>query len=252
MNLGYRWDGPADAPVLVLGPALGTTTAMWEPQLPALAPYRVLRYDHLGHGRSAVPAGPYRIEQLGREVLALLDGLGLDRAAYCGLSLGAMVGMWLAAHAPDRVTKLVLVSASAYRPPAAMWRERAAAVRAEGVAIERDRLLPVWFTGSFRAARPAAADRYAAELLATPAEGYAACCEAIGAMDLRPDLPAITAPTLVVTGADDPASPPAHGRAIAAAVPGARYVTVPGAAHLASVEQPAAVGTLLTDHLERA
>ena len=120
------------------------------------------------------------------------------------------------------------------------------------MAIERERLLPVWFTDAYRAAHPAAVDRYAAELLATPAEGYAACCEAIGAMDLRPDLPAITAPTLVVTGADDPASPPAHGRAIAAAVPGARYVTVPGAAHLASVEQPAAVGTLLTDHLERA
>lgn len=253
MNLGYRWDGPRDAPVLVLGPALGTTMALWEPQLPHLAAgYRVLRYDQLGHGRSAVPAGPYRIETLGGELAELLDGLGLARVAYCGLSLGAMVGIWLAAHAPDRVSELVLVSASAYRPPASRWQERAAAVRAEGMAVERERLLPVWFTPRFLAEQPATAERYAAELLTVPAEGYAGCCEAIGAMDLRTDLAAITARTLVVTGADDPASPPEHGRAIAAAVTGARYVTLPGAAHLANVEQPAALGTLLTDHLESA
>lgn len=243
-------DGPPDAPVLVLGSSLGTTGAMWEPQLAALAArFRVIRYDHLGHGRSAVPAGPYRIEQLGREVLALLDDLEVRRAHHAGLSLGGMVGMWLAAHAPERVDRLALLCTSASLGPAEGWRQRAATVRAAGLAAIADAVVARWFTPPFAESRPAVVAAHRAMLTATPATGYAACCEAIAAMDLRPDLGKVTAPTLVIAGADDPATPVEHAEAVVERIAGARLAVVDHAAHLANVEQPEQVGRLLREHL---
>ncbi|MBY8871381.1 3-oxoadipate enol-lactonase [Micromonospora sp. PLK6-60] len=244
-------DGPATAPVLLLGSSLGTAGAMWEPQVPALAQrFRVIRYDHLGHGRSAVPAGAYTVELLGREVLRLLDDLGAARVDYAGLSLGGMVGMWLAAHAPDRVRRLALLCTSASLGPPEQWRDRAATVRAAGLPPIADAVVARWFTPAFAATRPDLVARYRAMLTATPPAGYAACCEAIGAMDLRPDLARIGAPTLVVAGADDPATPVAHARAIVAGIPGARLAVVDEAAHLANVEQPERVGRLLLAHFD--
>lgn len=244
-------DGPADAPVLVLGSSLGTTGAMWEPQLAALAArYRVIRYDHLGHGDSAVPLGPYRIELLGREVLALLDDLAVPRAHYAGLSLGGMVGMWLAAHAPERVDRLALLCTSASLGPAEGWRQRAATVRTAGMAAIADAVVARWFTPPFAESRPDVVAAHRAQLTATPATGYAGCCEAIAAMDLRPDLGKIAAPTLVIAGADDPATPVEHADAIVERIAGARLAVVDRAAHLASVEQPEPVNRLLLDHFE--
>jgi 3-oxoadipate enol-lactonase len=251
LRLGYKVDGVDRSglePVVLVG-ALGTTTAMWVGQVGELGRERVVvRVDLLGHGESAVPIGPYTLELLGNAVLALLDGLGVGRVALAGVWLGGMVGMWLAAHRPARVTRLAVLCSSAYRPPASNWTERAKVIRAEGMAGERDRLPGVWFTPAFRTARPEVVSDYLDGLVATPPEGYASCCEAIGAMDLRPALPSITAPTLVVSGVDDPASPPEHGRAIAGAVMGARFVAVPQAAHLANVEQPVPVTRLLANH----
>ena len=244
-------DGPADAPVLVLGSSLGTTGAMWEPQLAALAArYRVIRYDHLGHGGSAVPLGPYRIELLGREVLALLDDLAVPRAHYAGLSLGGMVGMWLAAHAPERVDRLALLCTSASLGPAEGWRQRAATARAAGMAAIADAVVARWFTPPFAESRPDVVAAHRAVLTATPAAGYAGCCEAIAAMDLRPDLGKIAAPTLVIAGADDPATPAEHADAIVERIAGARLAVVDRAAHLASVEQPEQIGHLLLNHFE--
>jgi 3-oxoadipate enol-lactonase len=248
-RLNYDLSGPPGAPALLLAGSLGTTMAMWDPQLPALAArLRVLRVDPRGHGRSEVPAGPYTIDDIAGDLLALLDSLALVSVSYCGLSLGGMAGMWLAAHAPDRIDRLALCCTSAWLPPAEGWTARAAHVRAHGTASVRDQVVARWFTPDF-ARRDRAAVAWAGDMLAaTPAEGYAGCCDAIAAMDLRQDLAAIRAPTLVISGAADPATPPAHGAAIAAGITGAKIAVVP-AAHLANIEVPEAVGGLLTGHL---
>jgi len=246
MTLAYVVDGPADAPVLLLGGSLGSTVEMWRLQVPVLSrSLRVVRFDHRGHGRSPVLPGPYTVDDLGHDVLALLDHLGVTRAHYAGLSLGGMLGMWLAAHAPDRVDRLALLCTGACLPPAQGWFDRASVVRAGGMAVVADAVVARWFTPGFADAAP-----FRQMLLDTGPEGYASCCEAIGALDLRPVLSRITAPTLVIAGADDPATPPALGQAIAAAIPGARFAVVAGAAHLANVERADEVNRLLATHLE--
>ncbi|MBQ0902061.1 3-oxoadipate enol-lactonase [Micromonospora sp. U21] len=245
-------DGPPDAPVLILGSSLGTTAAMWQRQVPQLAErFRVVRYDHLGHGLSAVPPGPYTIEQLGRELLALMDDLRVSRAHHAGLSLGGMVAMWVAARAPERVDRLALLCTSPSLGPAEMWRDRAATVRAAGLEVIADAVVARWFTPALAATRPEVVAAHRAMLTAIPATGYAACCEAIAAMDLRDDLPRIRAATLVVAGGDDPATPVRHGRAIVERIPGARLAVLEQAAHLANVEQPEQVSRLLSEHFEQ-
>ena len=247
--MNARLSGPEQAPVLVLSNSMGTTTAMWDDQLEALSRHhRVLRYDHRGHGGAGPPPGPYRMEQLGRDLLGLLDELELERVSFCGLSLGGMVGMWLAANAPERVERLALCCTSAKVDPGP-YLERAAKVRAGGTGSVAGEVVERWFTPGFRERAPETVARAVAMLLATPAEGYAGCCEAIAAMDLRPGLGSIAAPTLVVAGGDDPATPPAHAEAIVAAIPAARLEVVAGAAHLANIEQPQRMTRLLLDHL---
>jgi 3-oxoadipate enol-lactonase len=249
--LAYDLTGPPDAPVLVLGGSLGTTRGMWQPQLDALsADFRVLRYDHLGHGESDVPRGPYRLEQLGAHLVMLLDALDLPTVSYAGLSLGGMVGMWVAAHHPSRIDRLALLCTSAHLPPADNWHDRAATVRAHGTTAIADAAVARWITDTMRREKPEAVEKLTAMISAAPAEGYAACCEAIATMDLRPVLPRITAPTLVIAGADDPATPPAHGRLIADTIPDATLTVLPDAAHLASYQHPAQVNALLKAHLK--
>jgi 3-oxoadipate enol-lactonase len=195
-----------------------------------------------------VPAGPYRIEELGTDLLGLLDELGLDRVSLCGLSLGGMVAMWVAANAPGRIDRLALCCTAA-TVKGAVYLERAAKVRAGGTASVAEEVLSRWFTPSF--GDDARIERAAGMLRATPDEGYAGCCEALAAMDLRDGLTRITAPTLVIAGADDLATPPAKAQEITAAIPGALLRVVPGAAHLANVEQPEQVTRLLLDHFDR-
>ncbi|MFG1767149.1 3-oxoadipate enol-lactonase [Micromonospora parva] len=244
-------DGPTAAPVLLLGSSLGTAAAMWDPQVPALARrFRVIRYDHLGHGRSAVPPGPYTLDLLGRELLRTLDDLDVPWVHYAGLSLGGMVGMWLATYAPERVRRLALLCTSASLGPPEQWRDRAATVRAEGLPTIADAVVARWFTPAFAAARPEVVAAHRAMLTATPPHGYAACCEAIAAMDLRPDLGRVVAPTLVIAGADDPATPVPHAREIVGRIPQARLAVVDAAAHLANVEQPEQVCRLLLRHFD--
>jgi 3-oxoadipate enol-lactonase len=249
VRLGYELTGPEDAPVVVLANSLGTTSAMWDPQVAALRErFRVLRYDHRGHGASEVPPGPYTLDDLGQDVLGLIDDLGLGRVLFCGLSLGGMVGMWLASRAPERVQRLVVCCSSARIEPASLWTDRAAKVRANGTASIAEQIVARWFTPAFGARAPEVVARAVAMLAATPDEGYAGCCEAIAAMDLRERLSAITAPTLVVAGAEDPATPLAHAEGLAAGIPEARLAVV-DASHLANIEQPEPVTRLLLDHL---
>jgi 3-oxoadipate enol-lactonase len=243
-------EGPAGAPVLVLGNSMGTTRAVWEPQLPLLRPhFRLLRYEFPGHGGSPAPPGPYTVGELGAAVLALLDAHGIGRASYAGISLGGMAGMWLAANAPDRVDALAVCCTSAYLPPAPFWAGRAQQARDGGTASIAGQVVGRWFTPAFAAREPEVPASYVTGLGQIAAEGYAGCCEAIGTMDLRPSLPAITARTLVIAGAEDPATPPSHGAVIASAVPGARLSVVRGAAHLASVSEAGQVGCALLGFL---
>jgi 3-oxoadipate enol-lactonase len=246
-------EGLGDGPVLVLGNSLGTTASVWDAQLPALrAEFRVLRYELPGHGGSPSWPGPYSIGELGRGLLDFLDAQSLDRVAYCGISLGGMIGMWLAAHAPDRVAALGLICTSARMPPASAWLDRARQVRAAGLASVSEQVLSRWFTAEFAASAPSVISKFRAGLEASDPEGYAGCCEAIAAMDLLGDLPAVTAPTLVIAGAEDPAAPPAHGAAIAGRIEGARLVVIPAAAHLAAVSASGEVTAELISHLRAA
>ncbi len=249
--------GPADAPPLLLGGSLGTSLAMWQPLLTALGeapagPIRAIPFDHRGHGRS--PRGeddPPSIAAMGADVLALLDRLGLARASYAGLSIGGMVGIWLAANAPERIDRLTLICTSAHLPPADAWRARAATVRAAGTTAPiADAVVARWLTPAYAQANPATTDGLRAMLLASPPDGYADACEAIAAMDLRGDLPRIDAPTLVISGREDEAIPPAHGEQLAAAIPGATFHLLSPAAHIGAVEQAPAVARLLRAQLE--
>jgi 3-oxoadipate enol-lactonase/4-carboxymuconolactone decarboxylase len=247
-QLGYNASGPLNAPVVVLGPSLGTTRRMWDGAAATLAQrYRVVQFDLLGHGTSAVPEGPYTIGRIGGAVLDLLDDLGVGTVNYAGVSMGGMLGMWLAINAPERIERLALVCTSAHLP-GGNWMERAAQVRAHGTASIADAVLSRWFTPPFLASSPLAAD-FRTMIVDCPDKGYAACCDAVGGMDLRASLPSISAPTLVIAGAQDPATPPPHGEAIANAVPGARLVVLDNAAHLANVERADDVAALLTAFL---
>jgi 3-oxoadipate enol-lactonase len=250
IDLNYRVDGPPEAPVLVLSHALGLSLAMWDPQLARLSQdFKVLRYDHRGHGESPVPAGPYRIEDLGRDLLQLLDRLGLDRVSFCGLSLGGMVGMWVAANAPERIDRLVLCCTAARMARPDDFAARARTVREQGIEPIGEALIGRWFTPSFLASQPDRVARIRAILVSTPREGYAGACEAIAQMDLREDLLRIKAPTLVIGAQQDQSTPPEKSREIAEGISGAALVVIPDAAHIANVEQPEAVSNQILDHL---
>ena len=243
-------NGPPDAPVLVLSNSLGTTHAMWDAQVASLTPsFRVIRYDLRGHGASPQPAGPYRMDDLGDDLLALLDRFAVGRAHLCGISLGGMVSMWVAANAPDRVERLILCCTSAHFGNAQAWADRAAAVRTAGTEAVADAVSGRWFTPAFVVADPVTVARMRAMLAATPAEGYAACCEVVGRTDLHPMLGAIAAPTLVIAGRQDPATPPDHAFRISEAIAGSRVAVVEHAAHLANIERPEAVNELILTHL---
>lgn len=245
--------GAEDAPVVVLSSSMGADLRMWDGVADGLAQrYRVVRYDTRGHGRSPVPNGPYSMDDLADDVVALLDRLGAERAHFVGLSLGGMAGIRLAAREPHRVDRLVLLCTGAFLPSGPAYAERAAAVRAEGTASVAEAVVGRWFTPGFLAANPLLRKEAEQMVADTPAEGYAGSCEAIAAMDLRPDLARIGAPTLAIAGAEDPATPPSYLEEIATGVRDGRLLVVPDAAHLAAVQQPEAVTAAILDHLQGA
>ncbi|MER6117606.1 4-carboxymuconolactone decarboxylase [Streptomyces sp. NPDC001743] len=248
--LHHQVDGPSAGPPLFLGPSLGTALSVWDAQIAGLArDHRVVRWDLPGHGGTPAalfPAGG-GIAELGRQVLRLADALGVERFAYAGISLGGAVGSWLAVHHPDRVTSLALVCSSARFGEPRAWHERAALVRAGGIAPVADTAAGRWFTAGF-AGSSAARTLLAGLREEVDPHAYAALCEALATHDLRGRLAGITAPTLVVAGRDDPATPVAHARELADAVRGSTLVELPGASHLANVERPGAVTAALLSH----
>jgi 3-oxoadipate enol-lactonase len=233
-------EGPQNGPVLMLSNSLGTNLHMWDDQVPAWSRhFRLVRYDRRGHGQSSVPKGPYPMERLGRDVLAVIDALGIAKINWCGLSMGGMVGQWLGANAPSRVEKLVLSNTSSYFADKSLWEGRLKTVRDKGLAAIVDANMERWFTKEFRDRNPQAIARMREMFLATKPEGYIGCGEGIRDMDHRPLLAKIGAPTLVIAGKHDPATPLEANEFIRQHIPGA-HIAVLDAAHIANVEQPRA------------
>lgn len=252
IDLFYDLAGPEDAPVVVFSNSLGTTLEMWDAQACALADrYRVLRYDTRGHGRSQVVDAPATIENLADDLAGLLDALGIDAAHVVGLSLGGMTAQAFGVRHPQHTKSLVLMATSAHMPPASAWSERAALVRREGLGAIVDATMGRWFTAGTLAKTPERAAKVREAFLRIDPRGYAVCCGVIRDMDLRPQIGRITAPTLVVAGADDPSTPVAMVEEIRALVPDAEMVVVPRAAHLVAVERPDVVDAHLAAFLAR-
>jgi 3-oxoadipate enol-lactonase len=249
-RIHYEIEGPEDGPVLLLSNSLGTDLGMWSPQMPSLAArYRVLRYDSRGHGRSEAPEGPYTIDMLGQDAVAVLDAAGVKRALFCGLSKGGMVGQWLGVNAPNRVGRLVLANTAAFIGAPEVWNQRIETVRAQGMAAIVPGVIDRWFTKPFQERAPDSVARIRDMLLATDPEGYAACCAAVRDMDQRQTIGAIRVPTLVIAGRHDLATSPEQGRLIADTIPGARFLEL-DAAHLSNIEAEAAFTRALLEFLD--
>lgn len=247
-------EGPAEAPVLVLANPLGTTREIWAAQVPVLTRhFRLLRFELPGHGafgvRSYAPPGPYTLADLGAGVLSLLDHFEIGAAGYIGASIGGMIGMWLAAHAPERISSLAVCCAALEpMPSAAAWRERAALVRESGVDALVESVPPRWFTPAFLTSAPEAVQAVVAMLRDTWPEGYAACGEAIASMDLPSMLGLIKVRTLMLAGVCDPAAPPWHAARAALAIPGSTLRVIRGTSHLAHYQTPGPVTDALLTH----
>ncbi|MET3432979.1 3-oxoadipate enol-lactonase [Herbaspirillum seropedicae] len=240
IRLHYQLEGDASLPVLVLSNSLGTSLSMWDPQMPQwLQHFRVLRYDTRGHGQSEVTPGECSIAQLGSDVIALLDHLGIAQAHFCGLSMGGSTFMWLAVHHPQRVNKLILCNTGAKIGTAEAWNSRIETVRREGLGAIAGAVVSRWLTPEYAQAHPQQVEALTAMLLATPAEGYAAACAAVRDHDLREAIAGIRAPTLVIAGSGDVPTPPADAQFMRATIPGAQYVEF-DAAHISNQQQAAA------------
>jgi 3-oxoadipate enol-lactonase len=250
VRLRYRFDGPAQAPVLVMLNSLGCLLSMWDRQIPALTQrFRVLRFDTRGHGQSSIGTAPYTIDRVGRDVVDLLDALAIDRAHFCGLSMGGMVGMWLGIHAPHRAHRIALCNTAAKIGTPERWNARIEAIRAGGMAAVVDAIIKIWFTEGFLAREPAAVAEIRQQLDHANAQGYVAACAAIRDMDQREAIAAIKLPTLVIAGTHDGSTPPAEGRFIAERITGARYVEL-DAAHLSNIEAAAPFNAALVEFFE--
>lgn len=236
VRIHYLLEGPAGLPVLAFSNSLGTSFSMWDQQAAALQKQvRTLRYDTRGHGKSSVAPGPYSIEQLAKDTLGLLHALHLNRVHFCGLSMGGMIGMWLGSNAPERLTKLILCNTSAKIGTAEVWRSRIDAVRTGGMKSIAPAVIERWFTPAFRSNDPGAIAAVQKQLEETNPAGYIACCAAVRDFDFREKLNSIPVRTLVISGTNDPATPPADGQFLSNRIPGAKYAEL-NAAHLSNIE----------------
>jgi 3-oxoadipate enol-lactonase len=250
LDLHHRIEGSLDRPVVVMSNSLATTTRIWDAQVPALLrDHAVIRYDHPGHGSSPRAVGRYTVADLADDVIAILDRLGVRRFSFCGLSLGGMVGLHVAAAFPDRVRRLAVCSTSARLDAAAFWNERAAVVERDGLDAVAEAATGRWFTPAYARPHPDVV-AWAGEMFrSTDPSSYARFAQLLADVDLTGTLRGIRAPTLVIAGEDDVAIPPAHGEAIAAATPGSSVILVPDAAHLVNVERSEVVADALVRHL---
>jgi 3-oxoadipate enol-lactonase len=233
----------------MLSNSLGTNLHMWDEQTAEFGRrFRLIRYDRRGHGKSGAPKGPYSFDRFGRDIIAILDGLKIDKVTWCGLSMGGMDGQWLGANAANRVHKLILANTNFYYADKTPWADRIKFVREKGLKELVGPNMERWFTKGFRDRAPQTIARMTEMFVSTNPDGYVACVEAIRDMDFRSSNPKITTPTLVIVGAQDPATPPSAGEAIAKDIKGAKLVAL-DAAHISNVEQPQAFTKAVLDFL---
>jgi 3-oxoadipate enol-lactonase len=243
-------EGADSAPALMLSNSLGTDLHMWDDQAAEFARhFRLIRYDRRGHGKSGTTKGPYNFDLFGRDILTILDALKINKVNWCGLSMGGMDGQWLGANAPDRINRLVLANTNFYYADKQPWNDRIKFAEEKGLEQLVGPNMERWFTKEFRERAPQAIDRMTKMFLATKLPGYVASCAAVRDMDFRESNPTIKAPTLVIVGAKDPATPPSAGEAIAKAIPSAKVVSL-DAAHISNVEQPKAFADAVLSFLE--
>jgi 3-oxoadipate enol-lactonase len=248
-RLFFNVEGPENAPWLLLSNSLGTTIDLWAGQLGRFTQsFRVVRYDTRGHGRSDAPSGPYTLDQLGTDALMILDAAGAARAHVCGISIGGLTAMWMALHAHERIDRLVAANTAARIGTAELWDDRIRTVRSAGTAALAEATMTRWFTQQFRQRHPSTVDAFRSMVAACSSDGYAGCCAALRDADLRDDLHRIIAPTLVVTGTHDVATPPAGADVIRERIPGARKLAL-DCAHLSNVEQAEAFTSAVVEFL---
>lgn len=247
--IAWQRDGKEGAPVLVFSNSLGTTHTMWDQQITGLASrFSILRYDARGHGLSDAPVGAYGLDRLGRDVIDLLDKLGIERVHFCGVSLGGMTGQWLGIHASERINRLILANTAAHMGPPSSWQTRIDTLLAEGMPAIASAVLERWLTPQFLALNLKEIATLQRELLACSPQGYAGCCAAIRDMDMRQTVGTIPCPTLVINGLRDPATPPNMGEFIAQHINDARVVVL-DAAHLSNIERPAEFNSAVLEFL---
>jgi 3-oxoadipate enol-lactonase len=250
-GINVKVEGPESAPVLMLSNSISADLSMWDPQAPEFARhFRLIRYDRRGHGKSGVPKAPYSMEAMGRDVLAVLDALGVKTMTWCGLSMGGMVGQWLGANAPERIEKLILCNTHYYYEDKGPWNDRIKAAREKGMAALAAPFMERWFTKDFREGHPAVIEKMIASFAATPVEGFVGCCAAGRDMDHRELLGRIKAPTLVIAGRQDMATPLAANEQICAKIPGAS-ITVLDTSHISNLGQPQAFTKAVLEFLKR-
>ena len=254
IQMNYELTGKDDGPVVALSHSLASSLVMWDPQIDALEPhFRVLRYDIRGHGGSDAPKGEYTLDLLGEDAIALLDALGISAVHWVGLSMGGMIGQCLALHFADRLQSLILCDTAAALPDDAqpLWQERIDTARGKGMQALIEATLERWLSPSFMSRNPHMVARIRKQFLDTPVEGYVGCGEAIRRLNYLDQLSAITIPTLIMVGEDDPGTPVAASQVMHERIPNAKLVIVPSARHLSNVEQPGSFNTALLEFLAK-
>jgi 3-oxoadipate enol-lactonase len=253
IQIEYELSGRAAGPVVMLSHSLGSSLAMWNPQMAALEPhYRVLRYDTRGHGGSDAPAGAYTLDMLGDDAVGLLDKLGIGVVHWVGLSMGGMIGQRLALNYPERLLSLALCDTAAIMPKEAqpIWRERIDVARQKGMQALAQSTLERWFTPPYLGQNPPAVELIRKHFLTTPVTGYIGCSEAIRGLNDLERLSELTTPTLIIVGEEDPGTPVAASEAMHERIRDSRLVVLPSAAHLSNVEQPDAFNSALIEFLK--
>jgi 3-oxoadipate enol-lactonase len=255
LRVNYILEGPASGPVITMSNSLASNLSMWDPQMPVLTSrYRVLRYDTRGHGGTEATAGPYALDDLAEDVRSLLQALGITRTHFIGLSMGGMIGQILALKYPQTLQSLVLCDTMSRVLAEAkpMWDDRIHTAETQGMEPLVEPTLARWFTAPFRQQGSPVLDQVRAMIRTTPPRGYAGCCHAIAALNLTDHLKTISLPTLIIVGADDPATPVAASRVIHEQIKGSELVILKSAAHLSNLEQPEAFNQALTAFLPKA
>ncbi len=247
MKLNYKITGTPNSPVLILSNSLGSTYRMWDDLIPFLTPYfRVLQYDTRGHGLSDIPKGAYEISQLGQDVVNLMDDLAIEKAYYCGVSMGGLTGQWLAVNASDRFHKICISNTAAKIGDQARWDERVTAIQKDGFGPLMEMTMKIWFSPAFGQDSTERLRMFEAMFLENHVEGYGNCCFAIGGADFRSDLSKIKLPILVLTGDEDPVTNVKEAEYLQKHIPGSKLVVLPGR-HLVNAEAPQLYAETLID-----